>query len=267
MYIFRLDVFGNLIEQSGDTPGSAVTNAVRGVYQVYSGTANRRLQFVTISSPGDATSFGEFTRNASGYAAWHDGTYGYFAQNGSFNDFDQITVATEGNATQTGYTLQTGFLQYGAASAGDTTRMLIAGGESNSGNTSTIQYTAMPVGATAQTFGALGSARRNTEGTADDTYSVWGGGWISSSISNIDYVTTQTTGNSSNFGVLWQSRNDAGTVTDGIKAFFIGGYASQSTTRVSIMDYVTIATPGNATDFGDMTAAGNHVQGVSGAAA
>ena len=264
---FTTTDFGNLIEQSGDTPGSAVTNAVRGVYQVYSGTANRRLQFVTISSPGDATSFGEFTRNASGYAAWHDGTYGYFAQNGSFNDFDQITVATEGNATQTGYTLQTGFLQYGAASAGDTTRMLIAGGESNSGNTSTIQYTAMPVGATAQTFGALGSARRNTEGTADDTYSVWGGGWISSSISNIDYVTTQTTGNSSNFGVLWQSRNDAGTVTDGIKAFFIGGYASQSTTRVSIMDYVTIATPGNATDFGDMTAAGNHVQGVSGAAA
>ena len=36
---------------------------------------------------------------------------------------------------------------------------------------------------------------------------------------------------------------------------------------MSTIDYVTISTPGNAVSFGNMTAGGNHVQGVSGNAA
>ena len=265
---FTATDFGNLVETSGDTPGSGVSNASRGVYQVYSSTANRRLQYVTISSPGDATTFGDMVRNQSGYASWHDGTYGYFAKNGSYNDFDYITVATEGNATQTGYTLQTSFLQYESAAAGDTTRMLIAGGETNSGNTGTIQYVAMPVGATAQTFGSLYETRKGLAGTADDTYSVFGGGWTSFSRNTIDYVTTQTTGNASSFGSLSTQRNTPGALTDGIKGCWVGGYRSQQSSRVDRIDYVTIAnTSGSATDFGGMTAAGNSVAGVSGNAA
>ena len=265
---FTTTDFGDLLETSGDAPGSGVSNASRGVYQVYSGTANRRLQHVTISTPGNSISFGDMTRNQSGYASWHNGTYGYYAKNGSYNDFDQITIDTEGSATQTGYTLQTSFLQYSAAGAGDTTRMLIAGGETNSGNSSTIQYVAMPVGANAVTFGTLYETRKGLAGTADDTYSVFGGGWTSSSRNTIDYVTTQTTGNASSFGSLTTQRNTAGSCTDGIKGCFVGGYRSQQSSRVDRIDYVTIANAsGNATDFGNMTAAGNHPVGVSGNAA
>ena len=263
--------FGNLVEASADTPGSSVTNAIRGVYQVYHGGVNpeRHLQYVTISTPGNATTFGQHVRNMAGYASWHDGTYGYFARNGgsSSNDLGVITVATEGNATQTGYTLQTGFLQYNATAAGDTTRMLVAGGESNSGNTSTIQYTAMPVGATAQTFGSLIIARRQMGGTADDTRSVWGGGYTSSSNATMDYVTTQTISDATSFGTLTLTRNGVGACTDGSRGCFVGGYRSQQSSRVNTIDYVTIQTAGNASDFGDMTDAGNHPKGVSGAAA
>ena len=263
--------FGNLVEQSGDTPGSAVSNAVRGVYQVYHGGSNpeRHLQYVTISTPGNATTFGQHVRNMSGYASWNDGTYGYFARNGgsSSNDLGVITVDTEANATQTGYTLQTGFLQYGATGAGDTTRMLVAGGESNSGNTSTIQYISMPVAANAQTFGSLIIARRQMGGTADDTRSVWAGGYTSSSNATIDYVTTQTISDANSFGTLTLTRNGLGACTDGTRGCFIGGYRSQQTSRVNTIDYVTIATTSNASDFGDMTDAGNHPKGVSGNAA
>ena len=261
--------FGDLLETSGDTPGSAVTNAIRGVYQVYHGgsTPTRQLQFVTISTPGNAASFGQFIRNQSGYAAWNDGTYGYFAQNGSFNDCAVITVSTEANATQTGYTLQTSFLQYGAGAAGDATRMLVAGGETNGGATASIQYFTMPIASNAVNFGSLTGSRRNTDGTGDDTYSIWGGGWVSGSVSNIDYVTTQTTSNASSFGTLWEARNDAGACTDGSRGCFVGGYQGYSTSRRSIIDYVTISTPGNASTFGNMTSGSNHVQAVSGAAA
>ncbi len=263
--------FGNLIEQSGDTPGSAVTNATRGVYQVYtgSGVASRQLQYVTISTLGNAASFGEFIVNSSSMAAWHNGTYGYFARQGGSgaNIFAVITVDTEANATATGYTLDPNFLHYGAASAGDDTRMLVAGGETNGGLANMIQYITMPMVSNASDFGTLSFARRNTEGTGDDTYSVWGGGWTTGSIYSMDYVTTQTTSNSSSFGSLSAARNDAGAVTDGSRGCWIGGYNNYSTSRMSTIDYVTISTPGNAVSFGNMTAGGNHVQGVSGNAA
>ena len=158
--------------------------------------------------------------------------------------------------------------RYEAAAAGDTTRMLIAGGETNSGNTGTIQYVAMPVGATAVTFGSLYETRKGLAGTADDTYSVFGGGWTSFSRNTIDYVTTQTTGNASSFGSLSTQRNTPGACTDGIKGCWVGGYRSQQSSRVDRIDYVTIAnTSGNATDFGGMSDAGNSVAGVSGNAA
>ena len=263
--------FGDLLEQSGDTPGSAVTNAVRGVYQVYHGGVNpeRHLQYVTISTPGNAVSFGQHVRNMSGYASHQDGTYGYFARNGgsSSNDLGVITVDTEANATQTGYTLNTSFLHYNAAGCGDTTRMLVAAGETNSGNTDVIQYITMPVASNASSFGSLSFARRNTDGTSDATYSVWGGAWVNGSISDMDYVTTQTTGNSSNFGYLSVTRNDAGACTDGSRGCWIGGYQGSSYTRQSTIDYVTLSTPGNAASFGNMTSGGNHAQATSGNAA
>ena len=104
-------------------------------------------------------------------------------------------------------------------------------------------------------------------GTADDTRSVWAGGYTSSSNATIDYVTTQTISDANSFGTLTLTRNGLGACTDGTRGCFIGGYRSQQTSRVNTIDYVTIATTSNASDFGDMTDAGNHPKGVSGNAA
>jgi|TARA_Y100000033_G_scaffold48625_1_gene55747 hypothetical protein len=264
--------FGNLVEASADTPGSAVTNGIRGVYQVYHGGSNpeRQLQFVTISTPGNASTFGQHIRNVSGYASWHNGTYGYFARNSnstSTNDLAVITVATEGNAQATGYTLKTNALQYNANGAGDTTRMIIAGGEDAGGNDNGIQYVTMPVASNAVAFGILIIARRQMGSTADDTRSIFGGGYTSSSNATIDYITTQTISDATSFGTLTQQRNGVGACTDGSRGCFVGGYRSQQSSRVNTIDYVTIQTTGNASDFGDMTDAGNHPKGCSGAAA
>ena len=265
---FTCTDFGDMLEQSGDTPGSTCSNATRVVHQVYSSTATRRLQFVASATTGNATSFGEYDQNYSNFAAWHNGTYGYFAQQPSYmNRVDVITIATEGNATATGYgnaDVNTLGQQYGAGAAGDTTRMIQGGGENNGYNTSNIQYIAMPVLADGATFGTLTQARRYVDGTADDTYSIWGGGYVSNAVSTIDYVTTQTTGNASSFGSLWEART-TGACTDGTKGCFVGGYNGSS--RSSRIDYVTIATTGNATDFGDMTSGANHAKPKSGYAA
>ena len=243
-----------------------VSNGSRIVAPInYTGTTG--LEYVTSSTPGNATDFGDmYNWDIAGPFCASNGTYGYLTMwNGDVGDHNfiqVITIATAGNATDTGYVLTQ--IQQRASGWGNSTRAVFGGGYdgTGTGNIDTIQYIGMPVSADASDFGNLTVATYYKGACGDDTYAVWGGGWTSSPTDTMDYVTIATTGNASDFGDLTVARNAPAAASNGTIGTWNSGWNGSA--RSNVIDYVTIATPGNATDHGDMTAGGNLCQAGSG---
>ena len=77
------------------------------------------IDYIPISTPGDATDFGDLTDGRDGLAATSDGSRGVFGGGwipGAVNTIDYITIATPGNATDFGDLTQS--KQYLAATSG-----------------------------------------------------------------------------------------------------------------------------------------------------
>ena len=87
--------------------GGGIPSPVRGVFSGgYSGDRTR-INFITISSKGNATTFGELTKGRGGAATGGNGIRGITAcgdGNGHQNTIDYITVATPSNASDFGDT-------------------------------------------------------------------------------------------------------------------------------------------------------------------
>ena len=183
--------FGNTSTQR-DPMASALTNGTRGVFAGgYSGSSwSTIIDYVTIQTPGNASSLGSLGHSGIGYAAAvYDGTYGCWLggyggsgyagnniNNRSVNIIQRITVATGGTATN-----------YGD---------LVVGSNNNS----------IEGGA----YGGLG-------GASDGTYGCVTGGVQTNSynpsieISTISRITIATTGNSSSIGDLSAGDSQTGT--------------------------------------------------------
>jgi len=259
--------FGDQIGTGGfNGARDTVSNGSRIVAPInYTGTTG--LEYVTSSTPGNAADFGDmYNWDIGGPFCASNGTYGYLTMwNGDVGDHNfiqVITIATAGNATDTGYVLTQ--IQERASGWGNSTRAVFGGGydASGTGNIDTIQYIGMPVSADASDFGNLSVATYYKGACGDDTYALWGGGWTSTTTDTIDYVTIATTANASDFGDLTVARTAPAAASNGTIGTWNSGWNGSA--RSNVIDYVTIATPGNATDHGDMTAGGHFCQAGSG---
>jgi len=220
--------------------------------------SNNTIQYVTISSTGNALDFGD-TGSDRPIGSTSSRTRGIFATGyiapAVNNTMEYVTISTLGNALDFGDTAHAGVRvgNFGVCSNG--TRGIFAGGLSLGPTVfyDVIQDVTIASTGDAQDFGDL-TLNRNAIGTVcSQTRGIFGGGYNPAARGTIDYITIASKGDAVSFGSLSQGRARPSGVSNNIRGVFGGGDPNGA--FFNIIDYVTISTTGNAQDFGDLTGA------------
>jgi len=246
--------FGDLITLCNSCDG--VASKTRAVFATFDSPNLNLMEFVTIASTGNGTSFGEQTVSTGQEGSTNNDTIGLFAggyQLSYFNHIEKITIATAGNAVDFGDLLNP---TVGLGGAADTTRGVFAGGITPGVTyTNVIQKVEFATTANAVDFGDLTVARRNPAGTSDSTRGIFAGGNTNSptnmGLNTIDFITIQSLGNAVDFGDMPRVQSDASGTSDSIRGVFSAGYYG-SPNLSNVIEMVMIQTTGNAVDYGDL---------------
>ena len=224
---------------------------------IYSGgsTPNTAINFITISTPSDASDFGDATAARRGIAGMSNGINDRAAFGGGraspvYNIIDYITISTAANAIDFGDLYDFVWAPSGASN-GPNERGLIAGGAlASDEGLNAIEYITISTTGNANDFGDL-TETKYYHGGADsgiNDRAIFFG--ASPHTDNIDFVTLSTTGNAHIFGSLTQTRTATrGTSNDLNNRAVIAG----DNPNTNIIEFTTIDSTGDAQDFGDMT--------------
>ena len=268
--VTTFDTQGYFVPPSGTTTerfpdfGAVDAASARGVFG--GGRAPSYLNtidYVTISTTGNAQDFGDLTQARGYIASSSSRTRGVFnagATPGAVNTQDFITISSTGDALDFGE-VQTA--RYGAGNASSSTRGVFGGGN-NPSNTNVIEFITIATTGSTQDFGDLTEARVYVGGCSSSTRGVFGGGSPEPGLNTIDYITISSTGNATNFGDLTQGGGGVTGCSSRTRGLFAGRISgSDPYTYHNIIDYITIAALGNATDFGDLTVGAYYAAGCS----
>jgi len=204
------------------------------------------IDYITISSTGDAQDFGDLSVARGYFSACSSPTRGLFGGGSVSGDtIDYVTISSTGNAQDFG-NLITSRGNLGACSS--PTRGLFGGGGGTIINS--IDFVTISTLGNAQDFGDLTAAKKGLSACSNATRGVFGGGYTPTILNVVDYVTISTTGNAVKFGDLTASRFYISSCSSPTRGLFGGGYNAGSS---NVLDYLTILTQGNAVDFGDLT--------------
>ena len=211
------------------------------------------IDFVTISTLGDAQDFGDATINVSQVQGCASRTRGFSAgswQPGVTDTIQFVTISSTGNGSDFGNLTESTRLN-GALS--NSTRAIRVAGANTPTSTNTIDYWTMSQTGNAVDFGDITTANSHwCTCVSSSTRGVWVSGLESNNI--MEYITIATTGNSADFGDSTQNvggqPHAGGNSTRGI---FAGGATPSSPNVTNTIEFITIATLGNGTDFGDTT--------------
>lgn len=213
------------------------------------------IDYVTISTTGNATDFGDMLSARNRAACESNGTraiHGGGESGGTdVNTIEYVTIATTGNSTDFG-DLTVARERLSAASNGS--RIVFNGGNASS-KYNTMDYVTGDTTGNAADFGDLLTVLNNhgATGTGTGDRAIVFGGNPSSGYHNvIQYFAVSTTGNSADFGDLTGNHAYASACCNATKAQFVGGYGPSD---INVIQEVTMATLGNAVDFGDITEA------------
>ncbi len=249
-----------------------------GGYKSPSPGTNSTMNYVEISTTGNATDFGD-TRRAGSTGSSSSATRGVF----NYGDVPNSIVAMDYTIiSSSGGVTAFGEISYvtrdGPFGGGDKTRGILggsAGGPGNMGGSpgngvNYIDFITFATTGNSSEFGTLTVARRGMGACSSPTRTVFGGGYIkpNNNTDVIDVVTTQTKGDATHFGELTLGRGHMGGVSSPTRGIWYGGstVSGGSYTLYNVIDYVTIASEGNATDFGDTTNAGSGLHFTNGTA-
>ena len=220
------------------------------------------IEFVTISTTGNATDYGDLTDARGAVTALASRTRALFAcgySPGDVNTIDFITIASGGTAQDFGDNTASGNngARYSPTGISNSTRGLIGGGQSVPGATQYTEITYVTIAQTGNSvaFGDLNTGGSDGGGCANSTRGIFAGGSPGHNV--IDFVTINTLGNAADFGDLNGSskRGCHGGGASATRGIF-GGF--KTPTHLNDIDYITIPTLGNAQDFGNLTATLTH---------
>ena len=220
------------------------------------------IDFVNISTTGNATDFGNLTSARDFTAACASRTRAFWAGGvnpgvAGLNELDTVVISSKGNATDFGENIP----HRGGGGLSDQTRGIFP---SVNGGTNVINYINMAATGTVEDFGDAYVAAASGGSFASPTRGVMGGGDAPSYTNIIQYLTISTLGNTSDFGDLSTLRGYVSGASSATRGLFASGVnPSPSPARVNTIEFVTIATLGNTTDFGDLTEASRGVGGAS----
>ena len=224
------------------------------------------IDFLTISTFGDSTDFGNLTQERmSGGSMGSSETRGIFAggQHPSpftfFNIIDFVTIASTGNATDFGDLENKA---YNVSGMSTRTRGVAACGQKGPSfaAVNTIEFINISTTGDANDFGDLSTVRTLVAGAASSTRGLFAGGHDTTNV--IDYITISSTGDALDFGDLQSGAARKGMLScsNSTRAVFAGG---ETPSNSNIIDFVTIATLGDGQNFGDLTFVTNTSSGTS----
>ena len=223
------------------------------------------MDYVTISSTGNATDFGDLVAlNASSNNGNISSTTRGIISGGqeggiAVNRIQYITIAATGNATDFGELTST-FMEHAGAS--NATKGLIAAGLAIN-RSNKIDVITIASAGNASDFGDLTIAANGNTGCGSATRSIFAGGVTTSPTTyqtTMAYVNPSSSGNAADFGDLTVGRQYPGAASNSTRALFSGGYGGSA---LDTIDYVTISSTGNATDFGNLISVGQAKAGAS----
>ena len=253
--------FGDLSETYPFASDGACGSRVRGLT---SGANNDGIDFVTFSSLGNGTEFGDYHGNMQSGAFSNNirGVFagGYNPQPSVVDNISYVTIAQAGNSVDFG---NLAAANRGMASFSSSTRGIYAGGTAgNYSNFDNIQFVTIMTTGNTTDFGDLNTAIDFCAGASNATRGIIAGGRVdpSGAFNTIEFVTMATIGNAIDFGDLTRNAAEFSGSASKIEAVFVGGNAGGLT---NTMDFVTIATTGNAQDFGDLTSARYHASSTT----
>ena len=231
----------------GGGTGSNTGLGTRGIFGSGEAPHGDTIDFLTISTFGDSTDFGNLSQERmSGGSMGSSETRGLFAggQHPSpftfFNIIDFVTIASTGDANDFG-DLST--VRTTPAPAASSTRGVFGGGVDT---TNVIDFITISSTGDATDFGDLSVARKGAAGCSNSTRALFGGGESPSNSNVIDFVTIATTGNAADFGDLTAARNTTEATSSPTRGIFAGDGNTDT------LDKVEILTTGNAVDFGNL---------------
>jgi len=232
-----------------------MTGGTRGV--IVCGRGETGIDYVNMSTTGNAISFGTATDDYEGFAL-ASRTRGVFG--GNFPNYSTnmkfITISTTGNDTTFGDMTQG---RRSMGSCANSTRGVLMGGlrsaSPNYAGSNVLDYITIASTGDAVDFGDLytGSGNQTGGGWASSTRGIHLCGTTgttpgTSAINTIQYITISTLGNSADFGDAQSTTANRGTSSNSVR-----GLHGNSASPVATLDYGTIATLGNTIDFGDLT--------------
>ena len=206
------------------------------------------IGYVTISTTGNATEFGDLTLGRFALSTASSSTRGVFMSgndNGSNNVIDYVTFSTVGNATDFGDCIS---VEIRGAGCSNSTRGLMGGDTAP-----TIQYITIASTGNTTSFGSLTVGGTTQLGAcASTTRGIWAGGLRDGNTANvIDYVTIASTGNAIDFGDLADNTRALSGCASATRGVFGGGGGFGSGAGIV---YITMASTGNSTTFGNLLA-------------
>ena len=230
--------------------GSVTPTAPRGLFGGGNFAGGNTIQYITISTTGNSTDFGDLIYSEADLGACSSSTRALFL--GRSKVINYVTIATTGDAANFGNGYNTGSLSYrGVAGCSNSTRGLWAGNMNSGGSAfvNTISYSTIATTGDGTYFGDLTVSKNSLGACSSTTRGVFGGGGYPGT-AVIGYITIASTGNATSFGSLTEARYTLAGCSSSTRGLFGGGGSSAIG---NVIDYITIATTGNATDFGDLT--------------
>ena len=205
------------------------------------------IDYIDLTSQGNAVDFGNLTQSRRKAASVSSSTRGVFAAGatpGVTDVLDFITILSTGNASDFGDMSANVSQCFGG---GNDTRGIFAGGYNN---VNRIEYITIATTGDVTDFGDLTTGKFDHAGFASPTITFFAAGktGTSTNLASIDNVTTATTGNASDFGdmsVATRGPAGASSNTRGLMA----GSASYGANSI---EFITMATSGTAKRFGDL---------------
>lgn len=252
---------GESLSYGNVTPTSyALTPGDRGVFAGGVGGAGDVIDYITISSTGDATDFGNLTAGRNSTAGCSNSTSdrGVFCGGNSSNVMDYITISTPSNAADFG-DLPSRLNAPAVTSNGPNDRGIISGGfdDEEAGNDryrKEIHYITISSAGNSTDFGNLSEERYYLTALSNDLYNrgviAGGSNWDAGRTKVIEYVNISSLGNATFFGNLTLYGGASGGCSNGTSGR--GCFMGAGTAPKNTIDYITISTTGDSTDFGDL---------------
>ena len=208
------------------------------------------IDFITISTTGDATDFGNLLDSKGAHSGCGNETRGLFGggnpetSSNKTDGIEFITIASTGNGVDFGNLNAATASLCGTASP---TRGLFMGGYTPT-TLNTIQFVTVASTGNTQDFGDLTEVRQEAAAFANATRAICaGGGPASAAQGSIDFFTIATLGNASNFGdLITDMQSGMGATSSPTR-----GVVTTGTGVTNIIEYVEIRTSGDTVDFGE----------------